>query len=891
MADAMLPLPSKLAVPRPPRVTLPRPHLLRRLDEPHRLVIVSATAGSGKTTLIAEWVRLSASATAWLRLEKSDSEIGRFLAYLAAALRPVCEQAGLLETNVSPLHDDPNSQTAAPPTIHTLLAEFVRAVNEAANTRDIFLVLDDYHTLETDSPVHELVTFLIDHLPEAWRIVLIGRAAPPLALAKMRAGDRLLELDGRDLNLARDEAAAYLAHNLPESLELADDLYMLTEGWLTGLRLAAHAIKTFGQTALFSAQSSRFLREYFDEEVFEPLPETLQNFLLHTAILDTLDAPICAAVTGMTVIQAQALLAQIERANLFLRALDDDGQRYRYHGLFKAYLNRRFQERRITAWHDLQRRAALWYEEHNAPVQALDHAFACDDPLFAAALLERCIEMFLLQSQWTKLHGWLQKLPTPIIETNAHLLLIQAWLVLQMNRDIPTAETLLERAARLIVPKSRLEVIHNLIAGLVMDWSGQHEAVIPMLEEAVERLQGERSFWYGAVLYFLGHEYTCVGKIDPAVRTMTNAIRVNRDFGATGLLLKSIRDLGMAQYQRGLITQALHTFEMGIGLYEKRADPCHRSVAASLHSFLASLHLGAYRLERARFHIEQLMALLEGTTEGYDARVAGYLKLETIYSAQGDEETADQMMLQAERVAYEGHLPLFLKWIEQHRVSAAITRGEYIVALRWAESLHVTPAALQGNAHLGELDDFDYLNLARLWTRLEQHDSAIHILTMLATTAEQQGCYGNLVEDLLLLAVALHRQGSISRAIETFERVLTLCDPAEYALLFIREGPLVLPLLQQAGTRGIASRYIGQLLRAIPDFTKNTVQPLNDPLSDRELEILRLMAVGMSNEAIADQLIIAPSTVKWHVRNICGKLHSENRTQAVARARELRMLS
>jgi LuxR family maltose regulon positive regulatory protein len=172
-----------------------------------------------------------------------------------------------------------------------------------------------------------------------------------------------------------------------------------------------------------------------------------------------------------------------------------------------------------------------------------------------------------------------------------------------------------------------------------------------------------------------------------------------------------------------------------------------------------------------------------------------------------------------------------------------------------------------------------------------QHDAAIHILTELSSTAEQQGRYGSLIENLLLMAIALHQQGSVSRAIETFERMLTLCDPAEYAMLFIREGALVIPLLQQAGTRGIASRYIGQLLRAVPEFTKNTVQPLNDPLSERELEILRLVAVGLSNEAIADQLIIAPSTVKWHVRNICGKLHSENRTQAVARARELRMLS
>ena len=903
-------LQTKLYIPKPRRGQVGRPRLLERLRRgaDSKLTLLSAPAGFGKTTLLAEWLDDPAAdgrSTAWLSLDPSDGQALSFWAYVIAALQTVAPGVG---ADLLSLLRQPQ-----PPPIQLVLAPLV---NELSTTSDqIVLVLDDYHVIDAHD-VHQGMAFLLEHLPPQIHVVIATRADPPLPLARLRGRAELVEIRAADLRFTPDEALAYL--NEVMDLDLAaQDVAALegrTEGWIAALQLAALSIQGRDDVAGFIAGfagDDRYIVDYLVEEVLQRQPDHVRSFLLQTSILDRLSGPLTDAVTGQD--GGRAMLEGLDRANLFLVPLDDRRQWYRYHQLFADVLRARLQDEQPDRVPVLHRRASHWYEHDGDRSEAIRHAMAGEDFDRAADLIELAIPSMSQGRQEATLRRWLNAIPDDLFE--ARPVLAVGWVAMRLVRgEAEGVEARLLQAERWLTPSAPApdgstgrstdmivvdEAAFRRLPGAVSVYRtalamahGDVTGTIAHAQRVLDVISANDHLERGSAEGFLALAHWTRGDLEAANRWWTDAAVSLELAGhvadAIGCSI-AIADIRIAQ---GRLHEAMQAYERGITLAAQQPAPSLRGVP-DMHVGMSELFRERNDLARATQHLlssEDLGERAGLAQNPYRWRVA----MARVREAEGDLDAALELLDEAERLYASDYYPN-VRPIPAMKARIWIAQGQLSQALGWARVHGVSV-----KDELSYVREFDHITLARLLlagpTRERGDDparEAPELLERLLRAAEAGRRTRSVIEILVLEALAHQMRGDVAAGLAPLERALTLAEPEGYVRAFADEGPSMAGLLGAAAKREIAPGYIRQLLTAFGPAHERTPikQPLVEPLSERELDVLRLLATDLAGPEIARELVVSLSTVRSHTKAIYAKLGANNRRSAVTRAEELDLLS
>lgn len=874
MAPALLR--TKLHAPRPRAGTVHRERLTSRLvaaGQVSALTLVSAPAGFGKTTLLAEWLG-GVGRTAWLSLDAGDNDPVVFWAYVVAALQTV--EPDLL---------------ASPASVESGLASLLNQLD--ALDDGVFLVLDDYHVIES-VPIHEQLAFVLDHLPPNLHLVIGSRADPPLPLARLRARGDLVELRAADLRFTTDEAAAYF--NEIMALDLAvDDVAALearTEGWIAALQLAALSMQRRDDVAGFIgsfAGDDRFVVDYLAEEVLERQPKAIRDFLLQTSILKRLTGPLCDAVTGGD--GGTATLDALDRANLFLVALDDRRSWYRYHHLFADMLHVRLLGAQPGIVDGLHRRASAWYEQYRDHSEAIEHALQGHDWERAAELIERAAPSMRRARQETTLRRWLSTLPADLFD--ARPVLLMALVGARMASGDPTgADSLLQRAEPWLGPatsKARPIVYDDAEFRRLPAQAAIYRAALALLagdidgtrthaQDALARTEPSDHLGRGAASALLGLAAWTHGDLETAHDRYAGALQAFIDADYLADVLGVSLGLADIQLAQGRLGAAERTFEAGLNL--SRDHPGLRG-AADMHLGLSEVLLERSDLQGAADHLRISREL--GDHAGlpqysYRWRVAAA----RLAHGAGDPGAALDLLDEASRV-YNTDFSPPVRPIAALMARVHLAMGDIDAATRWAESRGLT-----ASDELTYVQEFEHVTLARILVVRREGD-ALDLISRLLAAADAGGRRRSAIELLVLRALAQDGRGDRGGSVTALEEALLRAEAEGYVRVFVDEGPAMTALLRTVSPHGVAGRYAKRVLAATGPATAVAPAPrgLIEPLSSRELDVLRLLRSELSGPDIARELVVSLNTVRTHTKNIYTKLDVTNRRAAVRRADEL----
>ena len=894
-------LATKLYIPPPRPGLVPRPRLMARLDGAlhlqHRLTLVSAKAGTGKTTLVSEWLHKQERTAQWISLDGSDNDPRRFLSYLLAALN----QQGIKGMP---------SQLEMPqlPPAEALVAELINEV--AAGAIPFLLVLDDYHLIQNEW-VHQALGFLAEHLPPEMHLVLISRVDPPLPLARLRGRGQITEIRDHDLRFTAEEAAQFLqVMGLELPAEAVSTLERRTEGWIVGLQMAAISMrgrKQEGDLAAFLEAfggTNRYVLDYLTEEVLNQQAPDIQDFLIETSILSRMCADLCDAVRfGETespgsagdAHDSQAILAQLERSNLFLTPLDDERRWYRYHHLFADLVNSTLKQRRSAEQvRELHRRASRWHQAEGSLEEAMIHAMAAKDFERAASIIDENVVSMLSRSEAPVLLGWIEKLPEPIVRSRPWLDIYRAYTLALSGRP-DQAEPLLEDVEKRIdldTPRAaeymgHIAAIRSYTANL---W-GDTDRVIEMAELAEKQLPEEHLIARGMATYALAVTYWASDDMDSAIKASLRMLEIGKKLDRLLMAVTALCDVASAKKVQGQLRQSQEYYDRARRWLVERKGLDSRVRCVYEVGWADSL-----------LQWNQLDAAYEHAVTGieYCQRFGapsemtwGYVTLMRVLQAWGNSEGALDALYDAEQVLQAHRVRQALRVeFETKRVALWLAVGDIDAARRWAACCH-------GGS------EREQIALARLSLAEGRASDAQHLLERQRRLAEAGGRNGRLIEILGLQALALEALGRPDEADEALSEALSLARPEGYVRVFLDLGwPLYELLERSAASAPFAGDYVRDLLDAFREereahrsriaeaapLAPTLDQALADPLTERELEVLQLLAEGLSNKEIGSRLVVAPSTVKQHLKNIYGKLDVHSRTQAVGRGRELALL-
>ncbi len=906
-------LATKLYIPPPRSKIVLRPRLIERMNEglQRKLTLISASAGFGKTTLVSEWVAVCERPVAWLSLDEGDTDPTQFLIYLVAALQTIAVNIGKGVLAII--------QSPQPPSIESIL---IALLNEITTIPDHFvLVLDDYHVLDS-KPVDEALTFLLEHLPPRMHLVITTREDPHLPLARLRTRGQLTELRAADLRFSPSETSEFLNQVMGLNLS-AEDITALetrTEGWIASLQLAALSMQGRSDAASFIKSftgSHHFILDYLVEEVLQHQPEHVRNFLLQTAILGRLSGSLCDAVTGQE--DGSGMLEALERGNLFVIPLDDQRQWYRYHHLFAEVLQAHLREAQPDRVSALHRLASEWYEQNGLPSDAIRHALAAEDFERAAGLIELAwptVEDGSLSTKWI---GWVKALPDVLVRARP---VLSVWYAnaLLVSGEMEAAGARLTDAERWLEPADNMngqpknpaaemvvvdeEQFRSLPATIAIARAYRAQALgdvpgaVTYARRALDLTPETNHLKRGQATALLGLTYWASGDLEAANSTFAGYTMMLRTAGnildaiSTTCLLADIR---MAL---GRLHEAASTLEQLLQFVVDQGEP--------LPPDTADLYRGLGELYRERGDLEAAAQFLLKSKELCEQAELLYKQLRLwvtqarLKQTQGDLDGALDLLNEAERLYVRTPLP-DVRPISALKARIWVTQDRLVEALAWARE-----RSLSVDDELSYLREFEHITLARVLIARYKNDpvdgsihEAIGLLERLLHAAEAGGRVGSIVEILMLQALAHEAQGNIPPALLSLERALMLAEPEGYVRLFVDEGEAMRLLIEkQSRNRDHPlSGYVDKLLAAFTqpaDSPKSTIihqkSDMIEPLSERELEVLKLLRSELIGPEIARELVVSLSTLRTHTQNIYAKLGVNNRQAAVRRAEELDLL-
>ena len=902
---------AKMHIPRARPDLVLRSRLTERLqaDAWRPFNLISAPAGFGKTTLVSEWVRANEWPSVWISLDEGDNDLSRFLSYFITALQSINIDIGKAALGAL--------QASESPPTEAILIDILNGITAVSD--DFILVLDDYHVI-TAQPIHDAVSFLLGHVTPQMHLVVCTRADPPLAVSRLRARGQMAELRAADLRFTHDEAETFLSTSMRSetgsdlSSEAILALENRTEGWIAGLQIAVLSMQERGDKHEFIEAftgSQRHILDYLTAEVLQQQPEHIQAFLLQTSILSQLTGPLCNAVTGQG--EGQAILEQLEAANLFLVPLDDERRWYRYHHLFsnvlQHYLEREVKEHDVTLLHQ---RASDWYANNGLLDEALEHALTAADSDRAADLVERHANSLLKRGQLGIVLRWFAELPPEVIRRRARLSLIYA-LTLMVNLQMGDVEPYLRDADKALeaAPDSELLGVLCAIRGFIARISEDIPRGVELNQRA--RLLMREDTWgvLSMVAWNSGMSSALTDDLPGASRAFVEAQSIANESDHTLFYLYATCWLAQAYEWQGNLYQAAETYQQALQVVIER-ESRGESIPLTVGMVYAGLSLIWLEWNDLGKATELAFKAIElGELGGpMDNFMRGYLALARTKQAQGDVAGSLEELEEVEQIFRRSTVPQWVSGITPYRVRLSISQsisnsadGLPPVAIRWLQSSGLLEDSRQPASVMflpSHPRDFEHLTLARIFLVQGKVDEAFELLDWLHQSAATAGRTRSVIEILMLKSLAWQTYGDTSRAVSALEEAIKLAEPEGYIRLFADEGPMLAELLRRAYASGISSNYVSKLMAACgvdPDLRTQlkgagviSAITLPEPISDRELEILNLISQGISNRDAAEHFVVATSTVKKHLENIYGKLGVHNRTQAVARARELSLL-
>jgi len=864
-------LATKLYIPPARKNLVPRMRLIHLLNDAwqqdKRLTLVSAPAGYGKTTLVTEWLRGLQTKSAWLSLDESDNDPSRFLAYLIAALQMVEGNMGEKTRNILQ-----SPQPLPPEVVLTALINEIVAI-----PTPFVLALDDYHLIEA-LPIHQQLGFLIEHQPPQMHLVVITREDPPLPLARLRARGQMAEIRQDALRFSPEECVDFLLRvtglNLTE--EDITALERRTEGWIAGLQLASLSMLGRSDLKVFVEAftgSSQYILDYLIEEVFEQQPAEVQDFLLKTSILDRLSGSLCDAVVGRT--GSRIMLKRLEHANLFIIPLDNSRTWYRYHHLFAELLRQRLHYTETLSENELHRLASQWFAAEGFLPEAIHHALAASDWVGATELISENSVMMLRRGELMTLLGWLKSLPDEVICQRLQLCRDYGW-ALTLTGQLDAADAYLRRAEAAVHGDDALlgEILvaqaYNLRA------RGDNLQAIERAQRALSLLPQADHLSRGLVALTLGLAHWNCGSFreaEQAFMEVDQAAQQSRNHYAR---MTALTYLGVIQAIYGRLHRAAELCRQVIHLGEGSPP------AAPAYIELGALLFEWNDLGSAVRHLEIGIELSQ-RTGNLLIQSDGYRTLALVQLASGELNAALSTLQKAHQLALDhGVTPLTRMRNAACHVQLALAQNDLAIARYWSEQVEEAADASLLYPRLG-------LTPARLLIAFNEKTEAAESLKELYNIACQAGWGSGAVEVCALQALTAAKPVD---ALHFLEDALKKAHPEGFIRTFVDKGEPMKALLERLRSQGGELKgYILTILSAFDQPCKaSPSQPIVEPLSERELEVLRLVAEGMSNGEIAQLLIVSVGTVKTHVHSIIDKLGVRSRTQAVARAREFGLL-
>jgi LuxR family transcriptional regulator, maltose regulon positive regulatory protein len=871
-------LATKLYIP-PTRLELvPRPRLIERLNEGlHRtpsVTLISAPVGYGKTTLVSEWIACCERPAAWLSLDEGDSDPERFFVYLVAALQTLPTNTGEEVSSVL--------QASQLLPIETVLAGLLNEIT--AFPYQFTLVLDDYHLIDS-KPVDNALTYMLEHLPRQMHLIITTREDPNLPLARLRAQGQLTELRPADLRFTPTEAAEFLNQVMSLSLS-AEDIAILetrTEGWIAGLQLAALSMRgredVHGFIRAF-AGDDRYIVDYLVEEVLQRQSERVRSFLLQTSILDRLSGPLCDAVTGQA--NSNARLGELQRGNFFVVPLDDKRHWYRYHHLFAEVLRLHLMAEQPDRVPALHRRASEWYEHNGLEIEAFQQAVAANDVELAERLMEGKGVPLQYRGAMAPVLHWLESLPTEVLNARPSLWVTYASASSMVGKPVSSIEEMLQAAEAALQDaepddKTRDLVGHvAAIRAMLAIHHHQIETMFAQSRRALEYLRPDNLSTRATATWTLGYAYQLQGDRTAAGRAYNEAILISQASGNIMVTIAATTCLGQVQEADNQLYLAAESYRRVLQL---AGDPPQPG-ACEAYLGLARITYQWNDLDTALQHGQQSLQLARQMENVATPAACGML-LARLKLAQGDVDSAAAHLAQAEQFVRENYYMHLMPELTAAQVLVLLRQGNVTAAYHLAQT-HELP-----------------ISLARVHLARGDPSTAMAVLEPLRQQVDAKGWVDERLKIMIIQAIALHALGENEQAAQALNKALELAEPGGFIRIFVDEGQSIAHLIKETLNRGIAPNYVQRLLTAFPidrtdlavsSQTQAPKSELDEPLSQRELEVLQLIAQGFSNREISERLFLALDTVKGHNQKIYSKLQVQRRTEAVARARDLDLL-
>ncbi len=878
-------LATKLYVPQPGQKLVERTPLIERLDRgvQAKLILLSAPAGFGKTTLLTQWISRHKNRVGWISLDKTDGDPHQFLKYFIAALQSVEPAIG--KDAITSLQSDQSP-------IDFILTSLVNEISQIPG--ELVLVFDDYHLIDNDE-IHKSIEFLIEHSPPQLHLVVATRVDPPFPLARLRARNELTELRISDLCFTRQEIAFFLFNMM--GLELSDNevsiLESRTEGWVAGLQLAALSLQGCQDIPSFIrafAGNNRHIVDYLAEEVFNFQPEYIQRFLLQTSILDRMSGELCDYITERN--ESRQILINLDKDNLFIIPLDDTRCCYRYHHLFADLLRQRLYQTDHTMGSRLHSRASIWYEKNSLIDYAIDHALAADDYDRAAGLIGNISETAWEYERKNRLFNWFKILPAEYIQKKPNLCFFHAWVLFE-NGQYAAAGKRLQIVEKLInsvtQPSDMAELQGKVEAIRALMATGQGDAanIIRLSKQALELLPEGAASWRASAFFSLGTAESIQGDECSAIEAFSQARKKSMEAGNMHLYFGATFWLAARYKYAGQLPRAIELCHELLKIVNEKG--LEQSMAGGA-VFMTRGDL-LYELNKLDDAYEYINKDLKIMGRGHDVAHMGwcYYGMMRTLTARNDIPGAEEFIAKVDQLMASSNLPYWVTHLtESWKARLWLLKGESGKLADWLDE------------HEYRLDDdittalreLGYIVLARYLITQGRPKDSIQLLDRILLNQIKGGRILLQIETLLVKAQALKTAGDPQMAVKITLEALFLAEPSGYIRVFLDEGPLIFTLLENTLEEKKVPRAFVKKLLAEFKLSKHIHTDDNqvEQLSERELEILRFIAAGLSNKKITEELFISMSTVKTHLRNIYSKLGVHSRTEALATANKIDLL-